>query len=68
MDERTFETKQIADEQLSDVVGGTRDNAYLEPPAREAVDADDEGEDQVPIPFAKCPMCGRPFRFCTCYR
>lgn len=68
MDEKTIDAQQIADEQLDDVAGGTRDNACLETQTREPVAADDEGEDQTPIPFLKCPMCGRAYRFCTCYR
>lgn len=72
MDEKTIEAQQvteeqIADEQLGSVAGGMRDDVRLETRTRETVEADDEGEDRQPIPFVKCPMCGRPFLFCTCY-
>lgn len=68
MDEKTLETQQVADEQLGDVVGGMRDNASLEARTREAIAADDEGEDAGLSPIFRCPKCGRSLRFCICPR
>lgn len=58
----------LTDEELDAVAGGRRDNANLEVPVHEVVDADDEGEDAGLSPIFRCPKCGRSLRFCICPR